>query len=158
MCRASIRGGTVTLNRWSPVLYRAGPAPLAMARLQASLADLHRLDEDELLVVPVPGSPWGLAVDATLAAWATRVGYRRLWLPGHVATLDELPELSTVAVDCPTCGARWEDEAVGFWEMVREDGWFPGFCRACGGSLPEWTEESAVDEGQKVVQFERYVG
>lgn len=148
MCRASIRDGLVTLNRWSPALYRRGPAPAAMAHLETALADLHRLDDGELLVVPVPGSPWGLATDATLTAWAARVGYRRLWLPGHVVTLDELPELGHAGATCPTCGAQWEDEALGFWEMVREHGWFPGACRACGGSLPEWTSAEVLAGGR----------
>lgn len=157
-CRASIRNGVLTLNRWTRGLYRGGPRPAALDRVDASLVDLTRLPGDELLVAAVPGTPWGLAPETVLVAWARRVGYRRLWLPGHVATLDELPELSTVSVDCPTCGARWEDAAVGFWEMVREDGWFPGACRACGGSLPEWTGRSAVDEGEQRVELQRHVG
>jgi hypothetical protein len=40
---------------------------------------------------------------------------------------------------CPTCGLPWRDDTVEFWERVRRDGAFPGFCLACGGSLPEWT-------------------
>lgn len=57
----------------------------------------------------------------------------------RVVSLDELAPFGPVAVECPTCGARWEDGALGFWEHVRRDGWFPGACLACGGSLPEWS-------------------
>lgn len=143
-CRASIRDGVLTLNRWTRGLYRGGPRPAGLDQVTATLVDLTCVEGDELIAVPVPDTPWGYAPEAVLVAWAGRVGYRRLWLPGHLVTLDELPELGPVTVDCPTCGARWEDATVGFWEMVREDGWFPGACRACGGSLPEWTEPGAL--------------
>ena len=49
-----------------------------------------------------------------------------------------LAELEAGDLECPTCGARWEDGCDSFWEGVRADGWFPGRCPACGGSLPEW--------------------
>ncbi len=143
-CRASIRDGTVTLHGFNHRMYRGGPAPAALAHVSIALADLHRPAEGELLVVPVPGPPWDEDAEAALVAWAGRVGYERVWLPGTVVTLDGLPALTTAAVDCPTCGAHWEDAAVGFWEMVRENGWFPGACRVCGGSLPEWESVAGV--------------
>jgi len=41
-------------------------------------------------------------------------------------------------VRCPTCTSVWADDSARFWTVVRESGHFPGFCPACGGSLPEW--------------------
>jgi transposase len=137
-CRASIRGATVTLNRWSPGMAARGPVRAAMEHVGAALADLHR-DGDELIVAPLRGAPWHELAEHALLRWAARVGYRRVWLPGRVVDLAHvLPFLGWAAVTCPTCGARWEDGSIEFWEAVRRDGWFPGSCLACGGSLPEW--------------------
>ncbi|MGI8729439.1 MAG: hypothetical protein ACR2LK_05530, partial [Solirubrobacteraceae bacterium] len=46
--------------------------------------------------------------------------------------------VARVVVTCPTCTLRWEDQGPDFWGVVRDNGWFPGSCPACGGSLPEW--------------------
>jgi hypothetical protein len=137
-CRAAIRGGQIMLNRWSRSLLSGGPERVGMRTIDVALADL-RLLGDELVVIPVPRAPWTAEADTTLLAWAAVVGYRRVWLPGRVVDLgDELAPLARASVRCPTCGASWEDETVVFWERVRRDGWFPGLCLACGGSLPEW--------------------
>ncbi len=137
-CRAAIRGGTVTLNRWSPAMASRGPLKAGLRHVRAALADLHR-DGDELIVVPVRGTPWHELAEQALLRWAETVGYRRVWLPARVVDLrDALGVLGWAHVTCPTWGARWEDGTMAFWEAVRRDGWFPGGCLACGGSLPEW--------------------
>jgi hypothetical protein len=97
------------------------------------------MDGDELIVTPVPRVLWTADAEETLLRWAPTAGYRRVWLPGRVVTFDEVASLARAVVDCPGCGAHWEDESPSFWERVRADGWFPGRCPACGGSLPEWS-------------------
>jgi hypothetical protein len=137
-CRVAIRDGQITLNRWSRSLLSGGPERAGMRTIDAALADL-RLLGDELVVTPVARAPWGADAEAVLLAWAAVVGHRRVWLPGGVVDLSgELAPLARAGVRCPTCGASWEDDTVVFWERVRRDGWFPGRCLACGGSLPEW--------------------
>jgi hypothetical protein len=148
-CRATIRDGVVTLNPWSRGLRGGGgPEPAGLRTVRAALADLHVLGEGELIVVPVPRVPWPADAGEAILRWSATAGYRRVWLPGRVVDLgDALPALGAAAVDCSTCGAHWEDGTVEFWERVRRTGWFPGTCLACGGSLPEWSEEPATVSG-----------
>jgi hypothetical protein len=137
-CRATIRDGLVTLNPWSPCQFGHGPVPAGFATITAALADL-RMHGDELLVTPVPRTPWNESAEEVILRWAPNVGYRRVWLPDRVVDFDAPAPLRRALVDCPTCGARWDDESARFWERVRGNGWFPGRCLACGGSLPEWS-------------------
>jgi hypothetical protein len=114
-------------------------------------ADLACPDDDELLVIFVlrdSATEW--ARDALLA-WAAVVGYRRVWLDDRVVDLTADPAVvGRARVRCPTCGARWEDERPEFWDLVRDSGWFPPSCLACGGSLPEWeVEEQGVDDREQ---------
>ena len=138
MCRVTIRDGTVTLNRWRPGMGPFGPVKAGYLTVTAALADLHRAGEGELVVVPVRAVPWCEEATEAMIAWAARTGYRRLWLPDRVANVEAIAEAGRARVTCPSCGAVWEDEGPVFWEGVRRDGWFPGGCLACGGSLPEW--------------------
>lgn len=138
-CRASVRAGAVILNPWRPGMGPHGPLKAGYAHVTASLADLRRLEDDELVVVPVRGTPWTDQAAGTLLDWAARVGYRRVWLPDRVVELDALADVSWATATCPTCGARWEDGGPDFWQRVRDHGWFPANCLACGGSLPEWS-------------------
>ena len=142
-CRATIRDGAVTLNRWTPGLCTHGPEPAGFRAITAALADLRVRDDRELIVTPVPRAPWSAEAEETLLSWAALVGYRRVWLPGRVADCDgSLAPIGTAVSDCPNCGAHWEDGTIAFWARVRAVGWFPGTCLACGGSLPEWRVEA----------------
>jgi len=85
-CRAAIRDGTVTLNRWRCSMAACGPSKAGLSPVRGALADLYRQD-DELVVAPVRDVPWGAAAEAALLAWAERVGYRRVWLPARVVDL-----------------------------------------------------------------------
>ncbi len=144
-CRATIRGATVTLNGWNPALAAFGPLKAGFGHVDAAVADLHR-EGAELVVVPVRGLPWHARAERGLVAWAEVTGYRRVWLPDRIVDLaDAVAAVGRARVTCPTCGARWEDGTVEFWEGVRVHGWFPGSCLACGGSLPEWTVRRAAD-------------
>ena len=122
------------------------------------LADLTRLDDGELLVTFVPRDGASGAARHALLEWATRVGWRRVWLDDRVVDLGEQPAvIGRARVRCPTCGMRWEDERPEFWAHVRGDGWFPPSCLACGGSLPEWeiddthAEERVDDRGREAL-------
>jgi hypothetical protein len=146
-CRATVRDGRLTLNRWTPGLRDGGPERSGFRTLRAALADLH-IDGEELVVSPVERAPWPADADAVVIRWAACVGYRRVWLRDRVVDLGAvLPPLGRAAVDCPTCGAHWEDGSVAFWEGVRRAGAFPGRCLACGGSLPEWSCQNDPSSG-----------
>lgn len=137
-CRACIRGGRVTLNRWSPRLIRGGPAAMQMRSVRAALVDLFVVEGDELIVEPVAKSRFTENDALAITAWARRVGYSRIWLPGQVLEIEGGPVGGEAKVRCRSCGARWEDESHSFWLRVRDEGHFPGSCPACGDSLPEW--------------------
>ncbi len=137
-CRATIRGATVTLNRCRARMGTRGPQSAGMQHVDVALADLFK-DTDELIVRPVRDTRWTARAERTLLTWAQTVGYRRVWLPERVVTFDDvLAPVGRAQVTCPTCHAQWHDDTMEFWSGVRDSGWFPGSCLACGGSLPEW--------------------
>lgn len=137
--RAAIRDGIITLHPWSPRLIRGGPRAAALDGVSAALADLSCTDDNELIVTPIRPMRLDDVARAALTAWAMMVGYQRMWLPGQVIALDDHPAtLGRATVRCPTCGARWQDDQLEFWQHVRAHGGFPGRCMACGGMLPEW--------------------
>jgi hypothetical protein len=150
--RAVIRDGRITLNPWRPGLLTGGPQRVVLAPLaerHVVMADLSCEPTDgvreELRVEWVPAGGGNAEAAARLEQWAERVGYARLWLPDRVVELQQ--ELFTggrAAVTCPTCSLSWDDESPHFWASVRTSGYFPGFCPACNGSLPEWELEPAV--------------
>jgi hypothetical protein len=140
--RATIAAGRITLNPPLHGTITGGPASMTLARLDGVvLVDLrHAGEDDEELVATVPPNapPITTAARRTLADWAAVVGYRRLWLPDRVLELEPPDALGTAEVRCPTCTATWADGSPRFWSTVRANGHFPGYCPACGGSLPEW--------------------
>jgi hypothetical protein len=140
--RATIAAGRITLNPPLHGTITGGPASMTLARLDGVvLVDLrHAGEDDEELVATVPPNapPITTAARRTLADWAAVVGYRRLWLPDRVLELEPPDALGTAEVRCPTCTATWADGSPRFWATVRANGHFPGYCPACGGSLPEW--------------------
>ena len=140
--RATIADGEITLNPPLSGTITGGPASMTFARLQGvAIVDLRfaGADGDEVVATVPPNAPrLPRAARRVLAAWAALVGYRRLWLPDSVVELEPPPPVGTASVRCPTCTSVWADDSVRFWTVVRESGHFPGFCPACGGSLPEW--------------------
>ena len=140
--RATIAAGELTLNPPLSGTITGGPASMTLARLDDGvvLVDLrHAGDDDELVATVPPNAPrLTAAARRTLARWAALVGYRRLWLPARVVELEPPAPARTAMVRCPTCTATWADAGESFWAMVRASGHFPGYCPACGGSLPEW--------------------
>jgi hypothetical protein len=141
--RATIAGGRLTLNPPLRGTIRGGPASMTFARLDGVvLVDLRDAgeDDDELVATPPPNAPAiGRAARRVLTDWAALVGYRRLWLPDAVVDLDPPPPVGIATVRCPTCASGWADSSESFWAMVRRNRHFPGYCPACGGSLPEWS-------------------
>jgi hypothetical protein len=140
--RATIANGKITLNPPLRGTITGGPASMTLTRLgDVALVDLRPAgeDDDELVAtVPPNAPPLRRAARRVLAEWAALVGYRRLWLPDRVVELDPPPPVGTARVQCPTCTSVWADDSESFWAMVRRNGHFPGYCPACGGSLPEW--------------------
>jgi hypothetical protein len=140
--RATIASGQITLNPPLTGTITGGPASMTFGRLEGvALVDLRRTGEDDhelVATVPPNAPPLGRAARRVLADWAALVGYRRLWLADRVLELEPPPPIGTAAARCPTCTSVWSDSSVTFWSMVRANGHFPGFCPACGGSLPEW--------------------
>lgn len=150
-CRVTIRDGIVTLNAWSPSLLGEGPRTAGFRRLAAALADLV-LEDGEIVVVPVPRSPWDDDAEEAILRWAPTAGHTRVWLPERVVAFEAPAPLGRAIVDCPGCGARWEDGSTKLWERVRANGRFPARCPACGGSLPEWTAVSERLEAERPLQ------
>jgi hypothetical protein len=140
--RATIADGRITLNPPLGGLILGGPASMTLARLEGvAIVDLRKVgeDDDELVAtVPPNAPPLGAAARRVLADWAALVGYGRLWLPDRVVDLEPPPPVGRASVRCPTCTSVWTDSSEAFWSRVRASGHFPGFCPACGGSLPEW--------------------
>jgi hypothetical protein len=140
--RATIANGELTLNPPLRGTIRGGPASMTFARLDGVvIVDLRYAgeDDDELVVTTPPNAPAiGRAARRVLTDWAALVGLRRVWLPDAVVDLEPAPPVGTATVRCPTCTSVWADDSEGFWASVRRNGHFPGYCPACGGSLPEW--------------------
>jgi hypothetical protein len=151
--RATIAGGELTLNPPISGTITGGPAAMTLARLRdVVLVDLrHAGEEDDELVATVPPNapPIDRAARRVLTEWAALVGYRRLWLPDRVVELDPPPPVGTATVRCPTCASVWADSSPGFWALVRRNGHFPGYCPACGGSLPEWRPARAAERSRR---------
>jgi|GEM_PF-2888325 len=117
-----------------------GPAAMQLSRVRASLLDFYITESDELIVEPVAGSKLHEDHIEILIEWARTVGYERVWLPDQVVDLEAGPAVVGLAkVNCRTCGARWQDSSPDFWLKVRDNGYFPASCPACGDSLPEMT-------------------
>ena len=131
---------------------------MQIRKVRAALVDLFVVDETELIVEPVAQSRFDESAAETITSWATRVGYTRVWLPDEVVELGGEPAGGAAKVLCRSCGARWEDESHRFWLQVREQGHFPGFCPACGNSLPEWEVMEPGTQEARPDQLDLHVG
>jgi hypothetical protein len=121
----------------------SGPAAMQLGRVRASLLDFYITESDELIVEAVSGSSLRDEHVEILIGWARTVGYERIWLPDRVVDIEAEPAIVGVAkVNCRTCGALWQDSSTDFWLKVRDNGFFPASCPACGDSLPEMTVEA----------------
>ncbi len=151
--RVTVLGDQVTLNTWWPGLLSGGAARAHFRARRddgVAIADLRRWRNDdgtgELSVEFLSGGDRERA-ELVLEDWARLAGYSRAWFPHRMVDLaaDGAPPLPTVEATCPTCWARWDDEAPEFWDYVRDSGCFPRTCLLCGGELPQW--ELAEAEG-----------
>lgn len=148
------RDGIVRLVDWGPWLTTGGPLnTLLQARGGAGvcIADLTVPRDDD-------GAAVELVVDLrcgdrpahrrALEAWATSVGYRRVWIGEDVVELAPCPG-GRAETRCSGCRVRLVDTDVSFWEFVRHRGAFPGACCLCGSDLPQWTvgrQTEAIDD------------
>jgi hypothetical protein len=128
-----------------------GPAPAALQRMLARgmpVADLERLDDDELAVAFLPGSRDDERTRERIRDWAELVGFRRLWLPGAFVPLDPAArDLGPVHARCSCCGASFAEDGPDFWAMVRRNKLFPTACLVCGGALAQWLPRAARPQG-----------
>ena len=82
-----------------------------------------------------------------VSLWPRGKRGRTLMAADQVVDTEAEPAIVGVAkVNCRTCGAHWEDSSTDFWLKVRDNGFFPASCPACGDSLPEMTVESGDPE------------
>lgn len=147
--RATIRGGRITLNGWTPWLITGGPSRVHLDRAVRAgvvFADLTPLAPGELGIEWVPEEAATPEAERALLRWAAVVGHARVWLPDRVEDLAPVAPAGRARVTCPTCTSRFRDSGRRFWEGIRETGWFPGGCPVCGGSLPEWSVSVPVAE------------
>lgn len=140
--RATIRGSKLTLVGWAPHLLSVGPTgALVRERAHAgvTIADLWVTgDEPSEVIVGYLAVADRRRADRLLARWAEAVGHGRLWLPDRLVELDPDRPLGSARVECPTCGAGWQDGSTDFWVNVRQGGRFPSLCPICNGDLPQW--------------------
>ena len=147
LTRATIRDGKITLTPWQPSLADSGPmSRFLREREQAGVAIADLRDERdaagkrELIVEFMAAGARRAEVESTLAAWATDVGFDRVWFPNGPVDLERgAVGLGTASVTCPTCGAEWIDASPAFWFAVADMGHFPTACSVCGNTLPQWT-------------------
>lgn len=143
--RATIRGEKVTLTAWAGWLTTGGAMGQLFRdreRAGVAIADLTVEGEhdDELIVRFYSHGRSRDQAETALIKWASRVGYRRLWLSDRVVEVDPHPEqLGHAEVRCPTCRAPWTDANPEFWLFVRRQRSFPTWCPLCGCELPQWT-------------------
>lgn len=140
--RATIRENRLTVVGWAPHLLSSGPnAKILAERAEAgvTVADLRvpGSGERELLVEYLAVADRRRA-DRLLARWAESVGHTRVWFPDRLIVLDSHRPLGAAEVECPTCGAGWQDSTPDFWAQVRRCGFFPSLCPICNGDLPQW--------------------
>ena len=142
--RVTIAGPRLTLIRWFPSLIpRNCPAGnLFRPREQAgvTIADLtvEQAEAGRELSVTYLVDGGGVAAERLLIRWAGLVGYTRVWLPDRVVEPATPTALGRARVECPSCGADWEDSSAEFWAQVHSDGHFPNSCPLCAGDLPQW--------------------
>ena len=142
--RATVcRDGSVRLVDWGPWLTAGGPLfTLLAARGRAGfgIADLTVIrDADGIAheLVAEFRAGGGRAHRKGLCAWASAVGYRRVWLRGELAELEPEPG-GTAETRCTGCRARFVEAGPRFWDVVRRRGAFPTVCVLCGSDLPQW--------------------
>jgi hypothetical protein len=160
--RATVRDQAgLVMTPWSPgSASPGGPAAsqLSLGRL-AGVFDLtiERTSADDitiatdLLVTDAFVAPHADHAYERLIAWASGLGYRRVWCGHELVALE--PQLlgGVWSSTCRHCGLTWSDSTPGFWLAARGPGYFPLFCSLCSHSLPQPTTVRPV--GGSAVPF-----
>ncbi len=144
--RATIRGGRLMLTHWAPWLVQGGPqTKLLTERGQAgiTIADLTVHGEDgrrgqrPLLRRRHASSS---EAEEVLIEWATRVGYRRIWLSDRLVTIEPEPDKIGTRIGPLSRPARPPGATPrrSSGSRVKHSGLFPKWCPVCGCELPQW--------------------
>jgi len=149
--RVTFSDGELVFSPWRPSLIGGyGPGNQLLSRLGRSvaMADLTILgpvgDKREAIITELTASA-SKAFRETLSAWASTLGYRRLWWRDDVIELDGWSGLGgrSAWTRCRTCGSVWADQTQDFWATSADAGLFPLWCPACGGAVPQWRLDPA---------------
>jgi hypothetical protein len=150
--RATLSHSQLMLLDWEPWFMRDyGPCnrllgaahvgPIADLTVTRDDADRRELIVSELGRRAVP------EMRAALVAWATLLGYERIWFRDDVVDLD--PSRSgagqRVSTTCRVCASTWVEDTPEFWLSAQHNGAFPSRCPSCGHALPQWAPVPAPE-------------
>ncbi|MGI8461649.1 MAG: hypothetical protein ACR2OC_08465 [Solirubrobacterales bacterium] len=143
--RATIRSEKLQLTSWAPWLAGNGPAAKLFEGCESAgvaIADFSVAGDDANELI-VRFHSTGDDLDTTedvIVDWATKVGYRRVWLSDRLVSLEpSAAQIGAAEVRCPTCAAEWRADSPDFWVTVHRAKQFPNWCFLCGCELPQWT-------------------
>jgi hypothetical protein len=142
----SSRAGVV-MTRWSAGAASPGGPGASQIRTRklAAVLDLtiERHSADGITIATdVLVSDAFLGKDSELAyeeliAWASGLGYQRVWLGHEVVALAPTLLGGTWESTCRHCGCTWSDSTTGFWLTARAAGFFPLECSLCSHPLTQ---------------------
>src|SRR3954447_13945715 len=140
--RLTVRRRSVLAIDWHPWLATGGPMMTmlhARGRSGAAIADVNVLRDNDVATEAIVRFLAGDSAEArnAIVAWATDVGYRRVWLHDEPVELPG-PAEQDADTHCTGCAVRLYDGGPEFWDHVRQLGRFPGTCALCGADLPQW--------------------
>ena len=162
--RATWHEGRLLITPYHAGLVSKGPILTLLSDREEELliADLSATegsDPDGLrgweltIEVHTPDPPSEAAREALLA-WATEVGYRRVWLPDGVVDLEQGEVRGAAQVRCGTCGQLWRADGHEFWSWVTRKRSFPTWCELCGGDLGVWEVEHPSFGAEALAELE----
>lgn len=155
--RATVSDAGLVMTPWTPYLLRSGSpctsavSPKALAgifdlTIERTTADDIPIATDVLASELFAAQVMAEAVTDALVAWATGLGYQRVWLGHEVIALEPRLLGGVWQVRCGHCGAEWSDSSSGFWLRARAAGYFPLTCPLCAHPLAQPALADAASE------------